>query len=309
MVAASTLTAEQQDIRAKGIGASEVAALVGLDPYRSPIDIWRRKVEGERSEANNHTRRGRFLERAILDWYAAETGRAIRPGSTAAYRRNPLVLATPDAMAADRVIEAKAPSWRTAHEWEDGSVPERYVAQTTQQMIVAGVEIADVVAYVDEQLSIVTLHLDPELAASLVEAIDTFWNKYVLTRTPPPPDASESYAEWVKGRFAKTRGEIIDAPAEAEEWARKLVNAKARREDAEEQEREARSHLQHIIGDAAGMRGAFGKVSWKHNKATAKIDWEAVAREVGAPESLIAKHTQEKPGPRVFRLTAAKEIL
>lgn len=301
------MTERQQAQRAKGIGASEVAALVGLDPYRSPIDIWRRKVEGERSEQTLHTQRGRFLERAILDWYASETGRTLRPGMTAAHAKHPLVLATPDAMAPDRVVEAKAPSWRTAHEWDEGSVPDRYVAQVTQQCLVAGTTCGDVVAYVDERLSIVTINFDKELADSLVYAIEEFWRKHVETRTPPPADGSESYAEWIKQRFEKTRGEVIDATPEAEQWARKLMDAKLRRESAEEQEREARSHLQSIIGDAAGMKGGFGKVSWKHNKPTTKTDWEAVAQEAGATAALIAKHTQEKAGPRVFRLTAAKE--
>lgn len=302
-----TLTDKQQEVRAKGIGASEVAALVGLDPYRGPIDIWRKKVEGERSEQTLHTQRGRFLERAILDWYESETGRALRPGVTGAHPEHPLVLATPDAMAPDRVVEAKAPSWRTAHEWEDGAVPERYVTQVTQQCIVAGTQRGDVVAYVDERLSIVTIELDTELAASLIDAIETFWRKHVVTGVPPPADASESYAEWIKQRFERTRGEIVEATPDAEEWARKLLAAKQRRESAEEAEREARNHLQEMIGDAAGMRGAFGKVSWKHNKAATKVNWEALATEVGYGPEQLARHMTEKPGPRVFRLTAAKE--
>lgn len=303
----STLTEAQHETRAKGIGASEVAALVGLDPYRSPIDVWRKKVEGERSPDTIHTQRGRFLERAILDWYSAETGRKLTPGRTMAHAEHPLVLATPDALAPDRVVEAKAPSWRTAREWDDGAVPERYVTQVTQQCFVARGNLADVVAYVDERLSIVTIEYDAELAASLVDAIEAFWRKYVMTRTPPPPDGSESYAEWIKERFAKTRPEVVAASAEAERWARQLIAARASLKALEDQEREARTHLQAIIGDASGMHGSFGKASWKFNKGRAVTDWEAAAIEAGIPEDLIAKHTQIKPGPRVFRLTPAKE--
>jgi len=301
------LTEGQQEIRAKGVGASEVAALVGLDPYRSPIDVWRKKVEGQRSEDTQHTKRGRFLEDAILRWYASETGRQIRPSTTASRPDHPLVLATPDALAMDRVVEAKAPSWRTAHEWADGSVPERYVTQVTQQMFVADLGRGDVVAYLDEQLSIVTIEYDKELAASLVDAIETFWRKYVLTRTPPPPDASESYSTWLKERFAKTRGEIIQADNAAEEWAHHLIVARERVEAAEAAEREARNWLQNMIGDAAGMHGSFGKISWKHNKSSQKVDWEALATELGFSAEQLAKHSHEKPGPRVFRFTPAKE--
>lgn len=309
---AAGLTTEQQRIRARGIGASEVAALVGLDPYRTPIDIWRAKVEGHRTGDTQHTRRGRYLEEAIRRWYSDETGRLVTTVGTLTHPDAPHVLASPDGLVLagarpDRVLEIKAPSWRTAREWQEDGVPDRYVAQVTQQMAVCGLARADVAAYVDEQLVITTLDYDPELGASLVEACERFWCNHVETGVPPEPDGSESYSEWLKGRFVATRGEIIEATPEAEEWARQLLDAKAQLKAVEDAEREARNRLQALIGDADGLAGAFGRISWKHNKPSSKTDWEAVARELGATDEVISKHTSSKPGPRVFRVTAAKE--
>jgi len=306
------LTTEQLAIRSKGVGASEVAALVGLDPHRGPIDVWRKKVEQHQTEQTGHTKRGRYFERAILEWYSDETGLAVKPGASSAHRDHPLVIATPDAIASDsagarRVVEIKSPSWRTAREWHEDGIPDRYVCQMQQQMFVEGLPLGDNAAYVDEQLLIQTIEYDPEIAASLVDAIEKFWRNHVLTGRPPDPDGSTSYSEWLKERFAKTAGVVLHATPEIEEWAARLRDAKAQVEVAESAEREARNHIQAFIGDADGVHGAFGKLSWKHNKPSSKVDWEAVARELGATPQQIAKHTQERPGPRVFRATWAKE--
>lgn len=305
-----SLTEEQQAIRSRGVGASEVAAIMGLDPYRSAIDVWRSKCEPAPQEETKHTKRGRFLERALIDWYVAETHRDVTGCETLAHKQCPLVLATPDGIVLeggnwDRVLEIKAPSYRTAHQWDDGAVPDRYVLQVTQQMLVTGLNRADLAAYIDEDLRIHTLEFDAELGEQIISSINDFW-KHVESRTPPPVDGSESYARYLRERFTKTRGAMVTATAEAEDWAKRLRDAKKALETAELSEREARNHLELIIGDADGIEGSFGKISYRFNKPGRKTDWEAVARELGAPETVIAKHTNEKPGPRVFRATWAK---
>ena len=57
-------------VRARGIGGSEIAAILGLDPRRDAYSVWaeklglvRRKPPHERMEA------GKFLEQGIAHWY------------------------------------------------------------------------------------------------------------------------------------------------------------------------------------------------------------------------------------------------
>ena len=71
--------AERNDSRREGsivsrdyattVGASEVAAILGCDPWRTPEDVWRAKVLGERVPLNAHMLRGVCLESGILDWW------------------------------------------------------------------------------------------------------------------------------------------------------------------------------------------------------------------------------------------------
>lgn len=58
--------------RRKGIGGSDVAPLLGIEPRKTPFQLWREKSGHDAGGAGKASaaRRGRFLEAAILDRYA-----------------------------------------------------------------------------------------------------------------------------------------------------------------------------------------------------------------------------------------------
>lgn len=58
--------------RRGGIGASEIAAVVGLSPWSSPLDLFWRHLSGDEQADNPSTRWGRRLEAVVADEYAAE---------------------------------------------------------------------------------------------------------------------------------------------------------------------------------------------------------------------------------------------
>lgn len=57
------------------IGASEIAAILGLSEYQTPLDVWLVKTGRKPPfEGNEHTRRGNRQERQILEWLAEDLG-------------------------------------------------------------------------------------------------------------------------------------------------------------------------------------------------------------------------------------------
>jgi putative phage-type endonuclease len=58
--------------RRDGIGASEIAAVMGISPYDSPFSLWWRKFMGWDMEPSPEMRVGTFLESAIADWFALQ---------------------------------------------------------------------------------------------------------------------------------------------------------------------------------------------------------------------------------------------
>ncbi len=73
------LTAEQHENRATGIGGSDAAAVCGLNPYKSPVDVYLEKV-GAAAPVDETERMfwGNKLEDVVADVYSDRTGRKVR---------------------------------------------------------------------------------------------------------------------------------------------------------------------------------------------------------------------------------------
>jgi len=128
------LSEKQQAKRTQGIGASEVAAVLGLVP--GAIDVYARKVgEAEPWEGNSLTEFGQRIERVIgeayLDRHAQEGIRIYTPG-TLVHHKHSWAFASPDRIVAPagagrppreawlRVLEIKTVFFSSA-EYGDGA--------------------------------------------------------------------------------------------------------------------------------------------------------------------------------------------
>ena len=64
--------------RGSGIGSSEVATIVGLNPFETPYQLWRRKVGIDPPvEENFAMRAGHILEPAVAKFWEDATGREV----------------------------------------------------------------------------------------------------------------------------------------------------------------------------------------------------------------------------------------
>ena len=63
---------EWLDARQQGIGGSDIATLLGHNPYATPLQLWRIKMgmETDPFTGNYATKRGQHMERFLLDTYA-----------------------------------------------------------------------------------------------------------------------------------------------------------------------------------------------------------------------------------------------
>lgn len=305
------LTDEQKEIRKLGIGGSEIGAVAGLSPYAGPIDVWRAKVEGYSLEETKPMKRGRILEPALADWYAEDTGALLEVAPTLRHPTSAVALATPDrfaSLAGERwVLELKTANFRTLHQWGEAGtdeVPQHYLAQVAWEMACADLERADLAVLIaGDDFRVYRIQRDREMEAMLLEEAERFWKDYVLTRTPPPIDGSASCADWLAEKYPTHRAPLLEATPEAEHLALELRRARDTGERWESEAQQLRNQLQALIGDAEGVTGSFGRITWKQSKGRTVIDWEAVAKAAGASSDLIKQFTTTKPGPRVFRPT------
>ena len=309
------LTPEQQAIRQKGIGASEIAAVAGLSPWAKPIDIYLRKLGMGEAIDSHHIDRGNFLEPAIIKWYAHKYKRTVESSPTLQHPKHPIVIATPDAISTDehgvrRVVEVKAPGFRTAREWgpaESDGVPDYYRCQVMWQMAATGLKEAEVVAFIDGDIQRYTVPWHQEFFDLMLRMAEEFWESHVVRRRPPDADGSTNYSEFNAQRFPESIGTAFeDNTDETAEWAEMYGDACDKLKEIDDKKRLARQKLEAVIGTRQGIYGYWGKIHWRTVKSGERTDWQAVAKSLDAPESIIAQHTRIAKGYRSFKTYIGK---
>ncbi len=208
---------QQHDVKNRRgrLGSSDVAAILGLDPYRTPTDVWMTVTgQAEPFEGNEHTDRGNVMEPAIMQLYQRRHGdpRAMKPGSWV-HPDHPFLVAHPDYIVQTdglpRLAEIKCPA--RMDKWglvgsED--VPDQYYAQTVFQHALAdagGIALDDedhLVAFCGD-LHVYPLTYNKARGDNVVQQCVDWWQRHVVTNEPPEPqNEADCHARWVvtKGR-------------------------------------------------------------------------------------------------------------
>lgn len=303
-----SFTAAQLEARRTGIGGSEIAAVLGMDPFKGPLDIYLTKVEGYEQPDNPDMERGRYLEPGIAEWYGhRENVRVRRDLSTIHINATGRVGAftaafcTPDAFAfpmngdlePQRLVSIKAP--RFGHDWgETGGqhVPLHYVLQLQwEDMILAthAEPIADpfhLVAFVEGDLRIYPIARDRELQQWMLDAARRWWVDHVEAKKPPPLDGSAGAAAWLRRRFPRDTQPLRPATLDEQVLMMELRQAETDLELTEKIYGVKRQKLEQAIGVAAGIEApAIGRITWradKNGKRSFKPKWSTKPAVEGA---------------------------
>jgi putative phage-type endonuclease len=268
--------------RRQGIGSSDAAAAVGLNPYQSPIELWLIKTGRDKGlpqvDPNDDTSAmfwGTVLEPVVAERYTCRTGNKVR--------RNNAVLQHPDPDKAwmlaniDReivgnpevqILECKTAGEFGARLWRDG-VPEHVQCQVQHQLAVTGKQAADVAVLIcGQELRIHRIERDDEQIAHLIKLERRFW-QYVVTDTPPPADGSESAGTALQALYPYDCGETLDLSQDLELSSAfaSLISIRAEIETRKEAEALIKQQIQQRMGEASRAVFASGSVSWKRSKA------------------------------------------
>ena len=184
-------------IRKTGLGGSDAGAVCGLNPYVSPMAVYRDKVSDETDMGDNEAmRQGRDLEEYVAQRFTEETGLKVRR-SNKMYRSTeyPWMIADVDRMVAGggAGLECKTVSVYKKDQWADGGIPVYYLLQCYHYMIVTGCRtwyLAAVILGQDFQYR--RIECEEETAQNLIALDAEFWNNHVLPRHMPDPDGSKS---------------------------------------------------------------------------------------------------------------------
>lgn len=280
--------------RRGGLGASDLPAILGLDPYRSEHDVWLEKT-GQRPgfSGNAKTRWGHRLEAVGLEWWSlnahpngnlavTSTG---EPYSQPAY---PHLWCTPDGIVRELgmhvAIEVKVTNaWSTP--------PDRVRVQALVQAGLCDVDSVDVVRLnFEDDPAIFRVDRDEAAIADILAAGEAWYVRHVVEGIEPPQRADE-------------------APAD-ERQAGLAADLRRVRSAIERLERQDRAIRDDLIASVAGrgvITGPGFRVEVRAAHDTTRTGWKEIATgllrdmDEAEREALIGLHqTTSRVRPAVY---------
>lgn len=275
--------------RRTGIGASDVAAILGLSRWATPYQVWLSKVVELPEDDAEHLAWGHLLEDAICD----EVGRRLHTHVTHRQEQrhhadHPHHLATIDGIAKRDpriVIECKTTGDRRA--WDE--VPIVYHCQAQWQMHVTGLNHAVIaVLHAGQRLDLHEVDRDDDDIARMVEVVDQFWHDHVLTRIAPEPSGAD--LPYLNAWTPAEPGLRLDASFELEALHAQTLAAVAAARTAAEYADDLKARFEAACGDATEIHGHDGQLlaTWR---PTTTLDTDAVT---AARPDLVAEHTHPR---------------
>ncbi|WP_321353070.1 lambda-exonuclease family protein [Alcaligenes faecalis] len=311
LVKTNTLSRDEWlEVRKHGIGSSDAAAAVGLNPYKSQLELWMEKTgrdtdlpKPDPTDTTAPVYWGTLLEPIVAASYTQQTGRRVRKvNAVLQHPDRPWMLANIDREvigASDvQILECKTAGEFGARHWRDG-VPEYVQLQVQHQLAVTGKHAADVaVLLCGQQLKVHRIERDDELIAKLMLLQERFW-RYVTTDTPPPVDGSDSSATALQYLHPRDSGERLDFSQESQMSAlfTDLQEARFQVDKYKQLEEQYKQKIQQAMGDASQAIFETGSVSWKRSKDSTVLDTKRLLSD--HPE-LLAQYSQTRPGSRRF---------
>lgn len=274
--------AEWLEARRQGIGGSDAPAIVGVSPWRTPLDVYEDKLgEAPERDDNEAMAWGRALEPVIRQAYSDRTGYAVALPAMLAHPKHDWMLANLDGIANDgrRVLEIKTA--RTAQGWgEEGSdmIPLPYLIQVQHYMAVTAIPVADVAVLIGgSDFRVYEVPADAELQAGIIEQEAELWGR-IQRRDPPDP---VTFAE-VRKRFGQAPASgVVEATGAVFGKALTLQNLVAEIKTLEERADDCRAEIMRALGDKGDTLMYAGNVlaTWKLAKAPQRFDSKGFAKE------------------------------
>ena len=308
-----TLSQAQLAQRREGASASDIAPIVGLDPYRTPVDVWLDKTGRSAPFVGNlRTKWGNTLEGPIRDDYAERRGLRVEVPGTLDHPMVKWAKATPDGICyvmgnsvPVRGLEIKTHSFRAAHWYgEPGTdqVPPHELIQCMWNMFVTGLEVWDLVAFIDGQPADYIIRRDDDLISMLAERVERFLVDNVKADKPPEPDGSESYDRYLSTRFShhgdREKFVNIDTRPEVMQDVQRLRVVRSQLDELTSEESTIEQRLKLVIGNDAGLewmdfeRKKPSHIYYRQSADSSKTDFAAAYAELAQRVQL---HFTKKP--------------
>lgn len=288
-----------QPERSSYFGSSDIAAILGVSPWKSKLDVFLDKTQGRPPVTAVKQKifdRGHRLEPYLLDMYAEDTGEdLILRNVRYADLEFPFLAAEIDAETrSGKNVEAKSTHQFGAKNWGaelTDEVPIYYNAQAQFGMMCNHASVVEFPVLIGiDDFRIYRVERDDEIIQLQRKAAVDFWHDHILTGVAPEPSTVsdlERLFPWDHGSVIQATDEIRDKVLELKRLKAKLKTMTADAEEAADQIKMfMREHSVLNYGAATlltwksqkSIRHDTSEFEAKHPKIAAKFKKESISR-------------------------------
>ena len=295
--------------RQSGIGSSEVATIVGLNPWETPYQLWRRKLGIDPPKQETFAMKaGHYLEDAVAQFWHDETGQDIikrsavdwiivnadKPYMRVSPDRTYWLAGMPHSNDNKGILECKT----TQMSIDPDDIPKHWFCQVQYQLGVAELEQGSLAWLCSgREFGYKNLSLVPDFYGWLIEEVERFWTDNIQGKQEPTAanvqDVLLKYNRHTDGKIVEVNDEIFAAYQSLKELKDELSAIEERKTELEDK-------IKLGFGDAEAISyGGQTIATWKAPKPSSKFDAKAFT---AAHPDLAKEYTVTTQGARRFLL-------
>lgn len=326
-----TLTPEQLLERQTGLGGSELGAVLGVDGWKTALDVWCSKARGVHGEIPPLAKplpeidtpsafapiveaepavAGQILEQGIVDLYCHRTGARVRKSGTRRHPKHRWAIATPDRLVDHeedvdddhvfaRGLECKLVGHFMSDEWGHDEPPERVWVQCQWGMAITGLVRWDIAALIGgSSFRTYRVARDDAFIDDALAIAGDWWERHVIADWPPDPVDAADLARFTRRRHPLDNGESLEVGEghDAVPLIQHLVELKEEIAHLEAVKAETTAKLEALCGSYRSIvlpgAGRFNFASYQ-----GQVSWKKVAEHLhGGPiEDAVADLFRGEP--------------
>lgn len=306
--------------RKKGIGGSDVAAILGFSPYKSPYQLWldktsRSEKETKQSESAHF---GHLLEDVVAKEFSRRMNLKVqRVNQQLSLVDEPWALGNIDRavinpeiagnvrfkdgkLTTNTILECKTATEYLAKLFgEEGTdqVPDYYLTQCLWYLLITGAEICYLAVLIGgNKFRTYRIERDEELMQSIFNQVKAFWFNHVIADVPPDPTCFDD----VLHRWSThVVGKQVEADFEHIQLAEELITVQGRQKADKAREDEIKLKIVSTMQDAEMMISHGKSICTYKEQSSTRIDSTLLKKE---EPDLFAKYSKTS-STRVFRIS------
>lgn len=274
--------------RESGIGSSEVATILGLNRWETPLQLWRRKKKIDAPKQENEAMlMGHLLEDAVAQRWQIETGREIIKSSEGDWLivnpDKPYMRVSPDrtywlgnsrGQKDKGILECKT----TRMEVDPFDIPKYWFVQVQYQLGVAELNEGALAWLVNgRDFGFKDIAFVPDFFQYISEEVERFWVDCIKGDKEPDP---MSCADVMLKYPIHTAGKVVEIGENYLNTYTEIKELKDRISELEEKKTDLENELKSLFGDAEAIAYKGQTLAtWKAPKESSKFDTAAFQKD------------------------------